>query len=167
MYGEGTSIVHKLPGHHLVCSLNEYRSSPPAVCYGGWSPSDFRCFAGGKQYQFMFQTLRSKGTKFSRYALKGAGGVVSDKCPWNLVVFLQRTKLERSKWKYSYDCNRQAIVTLIWFEEPLLFLLLLLLYWYSGNFWLVAQGKDTCMYHELCGRNENLCYMMSLNFSIS
>lgn len=49
LYGEGTSIVHKLPGHHLVCSLNEYPSSTPAVCWGGWSTSGFRCFAGGKQ----------------------------------------------------------------------------------------------------------------------
>lgn len=94
---------------------------------------------------------------FSWYALKGAGGTGPDKCPWNFVVFFQRSKLERSEWKYSHECHRQATVIPIWFEEPLLFLILLLLYLYSGNFWFVARGKNTGMYHELCSRNENLC----------
>lgn len=54
-----------------------------------------------------------KGTVFSRCALKGAGGVRSDKCPWNFVVFLQRSKLEKKKVKVWRDCNRQGTVILI------------------------------------------------------
>lgn len=148
------------------------QAGQPAECCTGWSPSSFRCFAGGKQRQFVFQTLRSKGTMLTRYALKGAGCCGGQTNALATLWFSYReSKTERSR----EDTVLTVIGRSLWHRSDLRnlwhFYYLLLCYFYTdvlvlGNFWFLSRKNNIYITHECCPRNEILGYM-SLNFSKS
>lgn len=155
------------------------QAGQPAGCCRGCSPSGFRCFAGGKQWQFMFQILRSKGTLLTRYALKGAGSCGVRQMPLEFCGFLIENKKLKEVGEYTV---LSVIDRSLWHKSDLRnlwhFYYLLLCYFYTevlmlGNFWFLSKRKKESIHtyiyisHESCTRNEILGYMMSLNFSKS